>query len=441
MVHEAEKRSIVDYFRYQYRRASKTRKGKILDEVCSRTGWTRKHAARLLRERKPRGRPKIPRFKRGRPGTYQDKEFIDALRLCWKSTRFMCSRHLKVAIPEWLPYVERKYGRFPDDIRSRLIQVSHSTIDRILKKYRGSRGKSFTRASGFRDEIPIQENIWNVAVPGFVEVDTAAHCGSSMAGEFLNSVLMVDIATTWTAPRIVYGRGSHAVLEEIKHIEQSLPFVIRGYDADNGGEVLNKQLLHYFTTERIQNNLPPVQVTRSRAYQKNDNAHVEQRNNSVARRWLGYERFDFQELLPLVQYYYVAIVDPLINHFFPSFKLKDKRRKRSRTQRIYGTPTTPYRRVLESPAVAEWKKERLIEYHQTLDPLELLDREREYSHKIFRALKDLRAGKSDSPNLKVPPLPPVLFPEHGNSVSETRISAEQYHNSRKQPHKFGDHEF
>ena len=108
MVQEAEKRSIVDYFRYQYRRASKTRKGKILNEVCARTGWTRNHAARMLRERKPRGRPKIPRLKRGRPGTSQDKEFINALRLCWKSTRFMCSRNLKVAIPEWLQYVEKK---------------------------------------------------------------------------------------------------------------------------------------------------------------------------------------------------------------------------------------------------------------------------------------------------------------------------------------------
>ena len=172
--------------------------------------------------------------KRGRPQKYQDRKFKDSLRYFWKVTGFMCSRALKVAIPLWLPYIEATERQFVDDIKERLLKISASSIDRLLKPHRTIKGKSFTRGGGFREEIPIQTNIWNITQPGFIEADTVAHCGGSMAGEFVNSVTIVDIATLWTEVRAIFGRGSTKVVESLEDIEARLPFVILGYDSDNG---------------------------------------------------------------------------------------------------------------------------------------------------------------------------------------------------------------
>ena len=204
-----------------------------------------------------------------------------------------------------------------------------------------------------------------------METDTVAHCGGSLSGEFITSVTMVDICTLWTEVRAVYGKGSNAVFDAIKDIELNLPFKIVGYDADNGGEVLNKQLFNYFVTERIQKGIAPVQVTRSRAYKKNDNCHVEQRNDSIARKYLGYNRIDFYQLVPFINHYYANLVCCMNNHFIPTFKLSDKIRVKSKTIRVYKTPITPYQRVMDSLNIPQNKKDKLKQIHLTLNPVEL----------------------------------------------------------------------
>lgn len=396
----------------KYRRSSRVQKSEIITELCDRLLIGRKHAIRLLGPKLP-GRPGKP-AKRGRPSKYRDAEFIGALRGVWKTMRYPCSRVMREAIPEWLPFIEAEQQRFPAGIRERLLTISAPTIDRILKPYKAVKGKSFTRSTGFRDQIPIQENIWDIKTPGFMESDTVAHCGGSMFGEFVNTLTLVDIATLWTEARGVFGRGSNAVFDALKDIEATLPFPILGYDADNGGEVLNTHILSYFHDERIALKRHPVQVTRSREYRKNDNAHVEQRNDSIARRYLGYERLGFRELVPLINFYYAKVVCPLVNHFVPSFKLQDKLRIKSRTRRIYAKPVTPYARVIASPHVHHELKTKLAAEHQSLNPVVLVKQEYSLRLAIDKALKARLAA------LPMPPSPAyTLATTHLNQTPNT----------------------
>lgn len=418
-----EKRCFIEDLRSRYGRSKKEAKGRILDMLEECLGVGRRQAKRLM-ESQGVGRPRN-RKRAGRRGKYQDREFKQALRRVWREMRYMCSRHMKAAMPEWLPAIEAVQGHeFSQSVRERLLLVSTSTIDRILREYKGEHGRSLTRAGGFRDEIPIQENVWNIEIPGFLEADTVAHCGGTILGEYIHSLVMVDIATIWTDARATFGKGSTPIVHAIEDIEAFLPFEIRGYDADNGTEVLNQHVLRYFRDERIERGKQPVQVTRSRAYKKNDNAHVEQRNDSVARRWLGYERLDFKELQPLVDHYYKYILCPMLNHFFPTFKLHEKRIIKSRTRRVYRDPLTPYQRVMRSGHVADSVKQRLQEVHNALNPIALSNEEKKVRTQIDRALKALRTGQVPAGLLTVPPAPeplaePVLLNARPLSKSTT----------------------
>lgn len=196
---EEIKSRLLKNLRRRYARTGKTEKGKIITEVEKLLCVGRRQARRLLSESEV-GRP--AKSRRGRRSQYCDAAFKKTLKLVWKQTYFMCSKHLKVALPEWFPYVKMAYpASFTEDIEDRLLKVSPATIDRILKPYKAIKGKSLTNPGSFRDEIPIQTNIWNVAKPGFIEADTVAHCGKTTEGQFLWSVTAVDIATIWHEAR------------------------------------------------------------------------------------------------------------------------------------------------------------------------------------------------------------------------------------------------
>lgn len=381
--------SSIELLRYRYRHYSKKQKGKVLEELESRYLVGRKYLVRLL-ARKPGGRPKTP-ARRGRRSKYGDHEFQQALRRVWKTTYYMCGRYLKEAIPDWLPAIEAEYGAFSVDVQERLFSISASTIDRHLRPYKAEHGKTLTKPGGLiRGEIPVQGNIWDTTIPGHIECDTVAHCGGSMFGDFINSVTTVDIATTWTEVRGTWGRGSSGVMQQLADIELTLPFQILGYDADNGGEVLNWHVIGYFTNRAI-----PVAVTRARAYHKNDNAHVEQKNNSVARRYLGYERLDCQQLLPLINHYYKDILCPLLNHFYPTNKLKDKLLVQSKRKRLYDKPCTPFARVMTSPQVSATKKQALLNFHASLNPVKLRILEQKVRKQIDLAMKAFRSERQN----------------------------------------------
>lgn len=381
--------SAIEVLKYRYRYFRKRKKGQVLEELGRLHGVDRKYLIRLLAP-KTGGRPKNPKG-RGRPSKYSGAAFESALYKVWKTTKFMCGRYLKQAMPEWLPAIEQMYGKFDDDIKQKLLSISASTIDRKLRDARRQHGKCFTRrGSVIRSEIPILGNIWDTEMPGFIECDTVAHCGGSMLGDFVNSVTTVDIATTWSEVRGTWGRGSSGVIEQLKDIETTIPFDLKGYDADNGGEVLNQHVIKYFHNRQV-----PVTVTRSRAYKKDDNCHVEQKNNSIARKYLGYERLDCQELLPLINHYYRNILCPLLNHFYPSNKLKDKMLVNAKMKRFYDTPKTPYQRVLDSSHVSEEQQKKLSEIHGKLNPVLLRFEEDRVRKIIDLKMKKFRVNRQN----------------------------------------------
>jgi hypothetical protein len=365
----------------RYRAASRNVKTAILNEFCFACGYHRKHALRLLRTFR-RFTQKTP-TKRGRKPVYDAEAILIPLKRIWIAASLPCSSRLKAIIPEWLPGYIKTYGPISQKTAVALLRISPASIDRMLKPVRTEYtkcGRATTKPGTLlRKHIPVKTNQWDESHPGFLEADTVAHCGSSTEGVFANTVDCVDIATGWTEQRAVWGKNYQDVIDQIKDIEQSLPFPILGFDSDNGSEFLNHHLLRYLTDRK-----QPVQFTRSRAYKKDDNAHIEQKNWTHVRQWLGYDRLDSPQVVPLMNALYTSEWRLFLNFFCPSVKLIEKKRVASKIVKRYDKPKTPYRRVLESPDVSDETKRKLKELYKTLNPFELRKAMEVKLKKIFK---------------------------------------------------------
>ena len=360
-----EKLAYLEAIRRRYKKSNRNQKAKILDEFCAVCGYNRKYAIRILKKRisKQKSKP-------GRKYRYDREMLLKVLKTIWLGTDQMCSKKLKIAIGEWLPHYEKEYGFLADDIRGQLYAISPATIDRLLKPLRvkyPSKGLSGTKPGRLlKNQIPIKTDNWDITQPGFLEADTVAHCGNSLAGDFVWSLTMTDILTSWTENRATWNKGAEGVVKQIKNIEKSLPFELLGCDCDNGSEFLNYHLIRYFMKRD-----KPVQFTRSRAYHKNDNAHVEQKNWTHVRHLFGYDRLDNPALVDLMNDLYANEWSLYQNHFCPVMKLIEKRKINSRYCKKYDKPTTPYRRVTSSKHITEEIKANLRKRHKTLNPFEL----------------------------------------------------------------------
>lgn len=352
----------------RYKSASRREKATILDEFCTTCGYHRKHAIRLLRSFKRPKKPKPKKSKRrGRPPIYHGNTILKPLKKVWLAANLPCSKRLKVILPLWLPGYQEQFGKLDKKTVQKLESLSPSTIDRLLSPTRikyTTRGRSTTKPGTLlRKQIPIKVNQWDESRPGFLEADTVAHCGDSMAGMFAFTVDFVDIATGWTEQRAVWGKGEAGVLDQIKDVEANLPFAMLGFDSDNGSEFLNYHLLRHFTERKR-----PVQFTRSRAYHKDDNAHIEQKNWTHVRQWLGYERLDHPDVVPLLNKLYQTEWRLFHNFFCPSVKLISKNREGSKTIKKHDLPKTPYQRIMESPHISSSVKRKLTKQLANLNP-------------------------------------------------------------------------
>ena len=305
-----EKQAYLEAIRNRYHKAKRADKGKILDEFCSVCGYQRKYAIRLLS-----GRPTKMARRAGRPSQYDEPALTTVLRKLWLATDQMCSKRLVVAIPLWLPHYEASFGTLGEPVRAKLMRISAASIDRLLKPVRTQHPKRLGGTKPgtlLKQQIPIRTAHWDISLPGFMEADTVAHCGNSLAGDFVWSLTLSDILTGWTECRATWNKGSAGVMDQIKAIEQALPFELRGFDCDNGSEFLNHHLLRYFSEHPAK----PA-FTRSRPYKKNDNAHIEQKNWTHVRQLFGYERFDNPELIKPMNALYAKQWSQLQNHFCP----------------------------------------------------------------------------------------------------------------------------
>jgi len=199
-----------------------------------------------------------------------------------------------------------------------------------------------------------------------MEADTVAHCGESMAGDFIWSVTFTDILTGWTENRAIWNKGALGVISQVRDIEEKLPFELLGFDCDNGSEFLNHHLWSYFADRK-----KPVQFTRSRAYKKNDNAHVEQKNWTHVRQLLGYDRFEQRQVVDLLNDLYTNEYSDYQNFFCPSVKLVEKKRMGSKYKKRYDAPQTPYQRLLTTKTLSEQKTLKLAQAFASLNPFEL----------------------------------------------------------------------
>ena len=365
-VSELSRKEYLERIRGRYGRAGREHKGRILNEFCEVCGYDRKHAIKLLNGSLP-----SPKGRRGCRPRYGEAE-REILEEIWRHAEQLCSKRLKAALPLWLPAYERRHGVLGAKVRANLLAMSPATMDRLLAPLRAREGRS--RRSGTRPgsllktQIPIRTGAWDVSQPGYLEADTVAHCGGSMSGEFVWSLTFTDIHTGWSGCRAVWNRGAQGVVEEVRNIEESLPFRILGFDSDNGSEFLNHHLLRYFTDRPRKRR---IHFTRSRPYQKNDNAYVEQKNWTHVRQLLGYERLEDPALLEPINDLYRQEWLQLQNFFCPSMKLLSKERHGSRYVKRYDTPQTPYQRLKKGKGLSRAKRRELKELFEQLDPFEL----------------------------------------------------------------------
>lgn len=351
------KKEYLEEIRKRYKLVDKNEKNKILDEFCTVCGYNRKYAIRLIN-----GKQKRVKRKPGRPKIYDNENIMDFLKHLWKATNLICSTRLKAAIPNWLPYYK---GRLTLDERGLIEKISARTIDRLLHKVKSKYkklGLSTTKpGSLLKKQIPVKTRQWDETRPGFIEADTVAHCGTSVSGQFVYSVQIVDIATGWGEARAVWGKGQTGVFNALKSIEEALPFRVLGFDSDNGGEFINKYLLAYFTKRK-------VQFTRSREYEPNDNSHIEQKNWTNIRQYLGYSRFDNPKIVLLLNDLFQNEWTLFFNFFLPSVKLIDKRRDGSRIIKVHDKPLTPFQRLIESDKAKPAVIKQLKHIRASLDP-------------------------------------------------------------------------
>jgi len=351
--------------RNRYEKADKEEKTKILDEFTKATGLHRKAAIRLLNRV---NKPSVTR-RRGRPRKYS-REVVVALKTAWEAGDRVCSKRLHPFLPEMVRVLRNNgESNITVEVETQLGKISPSTIDRMLRPFRQpGRRRSFSTTrpgSLLKNSIPIRTfTDWEENRPGYLEVDTVAHCGDSVEGFYLSTLMTVDVASGWAEGNGVWGKSQERVSSAIHGIRRRFPFPIVGLDSDNGGEFINQHLFSYCQREHIT-------FTRSRSYKKNDNCHIEQKNGNIVRRVIGYDRYSSrQSLETLNQIYYLLHL--YTNFFQPVMKLVSKSRHGARVHKVYDTAKTPYQRLLNLDVLTESKKAELAADYSRLNPVKLL---------------------------------------------------------------------
>jgi hypothetical protein len=347
----------------RYHKASKTLRHHILNEFCQICGYNRKYAIRLLNSSPPQ-RPHP--HQRKRRVTY-GHQVISLLTAIWETAGYPCSQRLKALLPLWLPWAEKHFP-LSANLQRQLLRISPATMDRRLKpKKRVLKNRLYGRTKPgtlLKHHIPIKTDSWDVTTPGFTEVDLVSHSGNAADGEFVYSLNMTDIHSTWVESRAVMGKGQTAVLRAMQDIDKVLPFKLVGIDSDNGSEFINYHLKAFCDQRKIQ-------FTRGRPYKKDDNAHVEQKNWTHVRKIFGYLRYDSPEALRLMNDLYRHELSLLQNLFLPSVKLIRKVRVGSKLRRLYDKPRTPLERIAVCPGADPTKIAALTKLTDATDPFEL----------------------------------------------------------------------
>lgn len=362
MMSQRSKKEVLERIRARYLKASKAEKQIILDELTATTGYNRKYAIRVLRHpRRSKGLKKAGRKRR------YTGETIQILEQLWEMGGRLCSKRLHPFLPEWIRKLE-ECGEISltHEVKAQLLSMSRSTIDRRLQPARikeKKRGLSTTKPGALlKRQIPVRiYTPWDEQQPGFLEIDLVAHCGETTAGNYLNTLTATDLATGWTECLALPNKTQTATFLAIKNLQERLPFPLLGLDSDNGSEFINDMLYRFCLDQQIT-------FTRCRPYRKNDQAHVEQKNWSVVRHTVGYDRFETQAELDLLSSIY-ADLRLFVNFFQPVEKLISSTTINGVKHKQYDQAKTPYQRVLEDQRVDEKYKTQLRILYNSLNPV------------------------------------------------------------------------
>ncbi|MCP4165346.1 MAG: transposase family protein [Chloroflexi bacterium] len=293
----------------------------------------------------------------------------EALVVAWTAANCICAKRLAPFLPALVESLER-HGHLvlSEEVRRQLLTMSAATADRIMSEWRADtrmRGATTTKAGKLlKHQIPIRTFAeWNETQPGFFEADLVAHCGTSVEGMFLWSLVLTDIATGWTECLALRHRSKEAVVAGLDRVRQLLPFTMLGFDTDNGSEFLNATVLAYCEASEIT-------FTRGRAYKKNGQCYIEQKNGSIVRQLIGYDRFEGEFAYRQLSELYRA-VRLYVNFFQPFMKLVAKKRQGSQVRRKYDLAQTPVQRLLTYDSLEE-EKQHLQQVFHALDPVRLL---------------------------------------------------------------------
>lgn len=364
-----------------YLKASKKEKQVILNTVCGVTSLHRKAAIRKFH---------CLQFKRfgidnhrGRPTVY-DPDTIAALKFVWQTSSEICGELLHPIIGDYVEVMKRDgQWNYQEETTKKLLQMSEGTVKvkvgRFMKARSTHHGISSTSSSILKNIIPIIVNEWNDKSPGYGQIDTVVHCGSSLLGDMVFSVNYTDIATLWHGLAAQWNKGQVATLKSIKSIRSRLPFELSGLHPDTGSEFINWHVKGWGDKQNIE-------ISRSRPNHKNDNAYVEQKNGHVIRRFIGYTRLDTPETVNILNGLYLKL-ELYLNHFVPSRKCIKKLKINSRYRRKYDKSQTPFTRVLAHPDINEMIKNDLKTKHTTLNPLNLKGEIDKLTLRLFKIQK------------------------------------------------------
>lgn len=361
-----------------YATSTKKQKGPILDTVVSITGWNRDHARQQLRRRatQPPGRATatvaVLDRRKAKPRKYSYDAFV-VLRRIWAASGGLCGKYLAASMDEWIEAMERHgalvegEGRYCPQVRTELLAMSAATIDRYLAPTRAKdplHGKSTTKpGSLLRNSISIRKAGDEVEdEPGFFEVDTVAHCGPTLVGEFARSVNFTDVHNGWVFTRAIRNNARVHVLATLQAGFDTIPYLVSGLDFDNGSEFINHDVVNWAADKDIY-------FTRGRPYKKNDQATIESKNGHLVRRYGFYYRYDTPDELVLLNRLWLLVNDRL-NYLTPTKKPTGWATDAvGRRKRLYDDPKTPYRRLLASGILSHAQQAELKARHDSLDPV------------------------------------------------------------------------
>jgi hypothetical protein len=334
----------LESLRKRYAKARKKERGQILDEYVQTTGYHRKYAIlvlsrKRLRTTQPATRPRASVY------TAEDARALEKVSDLFEGIN---AKLLRGALDNELKHLyDSGFLSISRACYDRLQRISPATIDRLRQRHgrglppRVKRGHT-KPGTLLKSQIRVRTWAeWDEDRPGFTEMDLVAHDGGDASGDFAHTLNFTDIKTGWTECAAARNKAQIHVFAALKQVRARLPFPLLGIDSDNGSEFINDELLRYANHEHLT-------FTRSRPGRKNDGAHVEQKNWSVVRRYVGDLRYDTPEQVAQLNQLY-EVLHLYTNFFLPVVKLKEKVRHGQKVTKKYDAPQTPYQRVLASP--------------------------------------------------------------------------------------------